>query len=291
MTREVGNDILFRKINGFCNEKEDIKASRACISAWELINILKEYYQELYDLFDENSVFYQELLDEINSLISPDYISVLDKRGSSFSFSQLKLLVRDSLVKIIDNNYKLRGIKCDDIKIAICQNVSAIKLSIHENYELKPIIVCRDIEGGQLHLAKTSCNNEKLLEKMRSKIVNIFDTIDSYRATMPKVSMNDDIDEESFSDDVIINGNKYEVEFENELFKGKVEVQTNGKVNYSLAIYSDDQEFELSKTISVAEIMSKIPIDVASLKDPVRSIVLSSFEKEYMVINGEIKAM
>lgn len=291
MAREIENDILLRKINCFCNEKKEIKASRTCISAWDLVNILKDYYRELYDMFDENSNFYQELLDEINSLISPDYISVLNKRVGSYTFNQIRLLVKDSLFKIIDHNYNLRGIKCDSINVAICQEISAIKLSIHENYELKPIIVCRDIEAGRLYLAKDSNNNEKLLEQIRTKLVNIFDVIDSFRATMPRTSANNEITDASFSEEFVTNGNKYEIEFDNEIFKGKVEVLSNGKVSYSLKVSSEDKEYELSKTINVEEIMSKIPIDVSELKDPIKSIVFSSFEKEYMVVDGEVKAI
>lgn len=291
MAKEIENDILVRKINWFCNDNKEIKASKESISAWDLVNILKGYYKELYDMFDENSSFYQELLDEINSLISPDYVSVLNKRMGSYTFNQIRLLVKDSLFKIIDHNYSLRGIKCDSISIAICQEISAIKLSIHENYELKPIVVCRDIEAGRLYLAKDSSNNEKLLEQIRTKLVNIFDIIDSFRATMPRTSDSNDINDASFSEDFVTNGNKYEIEFDNETFKGKVEVLSNGKVNYSLVIYSGDQEYELSKTINVEEIMSKIPIDVSALKDPIKSIVLSSFEKEYVIIDGEVKAI
>ncbi|MDE5629970.1 MAG: hypothetical protein K2I70_00065, partial [Bacilli bacterium] len=182
-------------------------------------------------------------------------------------------------------------IKCDKIKVAICQNVSAIKLDIHDNYELKPIVVCRDIDAGQLHLAKNSNNNEKLLEQIRGKLVNIFDVIDSFRATMPIPKEEDIIDDRIFSDETVDNDNKYIIEFDEELFKGKVVVLANGNVNFSLLLCVDDQEYELSKTIRVDEIMSKIPIDVSELKDPIKSIVYASFEKEYAIVNGEVKAI
>lgn len=291
MVKTIENEILMRKINVFCNENKEIKASKTCISAGDLVNILKDYYEELYEMFDEDSEFYQELLDEINSLISPDYVSVLKMKNSKINFNQIRLIVRDSLGKIIDHNYKLRGIKCDNIRVAICQNVSAIKLDIHENYELKPIVVCRDIEAGQLHLAKGSNNNERLLEQIRGKLVNIFDVIDSFRATMPRPSTDDDLGDEAFSDEALTNGNKYVIEFANEIFKGKVEVLANGKVNYSLSLCLEDKEYELTKTIRVEEIMSKIPIDVLELKDPIKSIIIASFEKEYTIVNGEVKAI
>lgn len=291
MTKMMENDIFVRKINIFCNENKEIKASKNCISAWDLVNILKDYYHELYDIFDEESAFYQELLDEINSLISPDYVSVLKRKNSTLTFDKIRLIVKDGLSKIIDHNYNLRGIKCDDIRVAICQDISAIKLGIHENYELKPIVVCRDIEAGQLHLAKASNNNEKLLEQIRSKLVNIFDIIDSFRATMPVPSEGDTIDNDSFSEDAFANGNRYVIKFDHDLFKGEVEVLANGKVNYSLVLNLENQEYELAKTIRVDEIMSKIPIDVLELKDPIKSIVFASFEKEYRVVDGEIKVI
>lgn len=290
MTKSIEKEILVRKINYFCNERKEIKASTTSISAWDLVGILKDYYQELYDLFDEESPIYQELLDEINKIISPDYISVLKKKNSSFSFSQIRLIVKDSLIKIIDNNYKLRGIKCDDIKVAIGQNVSAIKLSIHENYELKPIVICRDIEAGQLYLAENSYNNEQLIDKIRCELVNIFDIIDSYRATIPRLA-DININEDVFDASLVNNGNKYVIEFDDDAFKGRVEVLYNGKINYSLMLKSESEEYELSKTIRIEEIMSKIPIDIASLKDPIKSIILSSFEKEYSVPSREIKVI
>lgn len=289
MAKDIENDIIGRKINCFCNSNKDIKATKQEISAWDLVNILKEYYQELYDMFDENSEFYQELLDEVNTLISPEYVSVLKKKNSSFKFSQIRLLVRDGLAKIIDQNYKLRGIKCDNIKIAIRENLSAIKLDIHENYELKPIIICRDIEANQLHLAKNSCNNERLLEHMRGKIANIFDDIDSYRGTIPRPSNDNDITLESFNDDE--SGNKYEVDFEDDTFRCQVEVFSNGKVRYFLFIKLDDAEHELSHTINVEDIMMKIPINIEGLKDPVKSIVIASFEKEYNIMSDRVKVM
>lgn len=290
MTRDVENDTLERKINAFCNANKEIKATKVCVSAWDLVNILREYYQELFDMFDENSEFYQELLDDINTLISPEYVSILKRRNSSFKFSQIRLLIKDGLAKIIDQNYRLRGIKCDGIKIAIREDISAIKLDIHENYELKPIIVCRDIEANQLHLAKDSNNNERLLEQMRGKIANIFDAIDSYRGTIPKPSNDCDINLESFNEDESL-GNKYEVSYENEDFICHIEVLGNGKVNYSLIIKVDDKEYEISKAIRVDEMMMKIPINLEGLMEPIKSIVIASFEKEYNIMSDSMKVM
>ena len=58
MTKTIENVLLVSRVNIFCNENKEIKASKSCISALDLINILKAYYQELYDIFDEESELY-----------------------------------------------------------------------------------------------------------------------------------------------------------------------------------------------------------------------------------------
>lgn len=293
MDIDIKNDVLTKKINYYCKDKHPIKVTSTSLSVANLIIILKDYYQELYNMFDTNSNFYKALLEEVNNILYPKYAYILKKKQSDFSIVSIRKMVKNGISMISHPMRYFNRIRCDNICVCIRQDTYAVMLDIYEKGEEKPIIVCRDIDNEQLYLAKDSCNNEKLLELMYSEFVNIFDIIDSFRATLPKQSSNSQINRDTIENADSFDKFFYEVPYSDEIFKGSVKVYANGAVVNSLELIDSDGNASVitSEIVNIDEILERISIDISKLENPIKSIVLSSFEKEYNVIEEEYKTI
>lgn len=287
--RDTNMQELKMKVNTYCNDHKSVKLSKESISIADLITILKEYYQELHDLNDPKSEAYKDILDEINSIISPEYAAVLKKRRSNVNVGKIRKIIMHGISVIGSPRHKNR---CTGIKVCIKREICAILLDIYEQGERKPIILCRDIDAGRVHLAKDSHNNERLLDMIRSKIVNIFDIVDSYRATLPRSEDSSEITEEIINNHNVYDGDYFEVPFLNPLFKGNIRVYGSGDVTLDMEVLVGDEFKDIYKVLdkdTIANILERTSLDIPELKDPIKSIVLASFEKEYNVVNGEYR--
>lgn len=289
--KNINKEELKRRINSYCNEHKPINITTESLSVADLVMILKDYYQELVDLNDPKSDAYKEFLDEINGAISPEYAAVLKKRKSDANVGKIRSIIMHGL-SIFGSPWHNMKNRCAGMKVCIKHEICGILLDVYEQGQRKPIILCRDIDAGRIHLSKDSNNNERILEIMRTKIVNIFDIVDSYRATLPKSDDTREITEEIINSDDVNSGSFYEVPFANELFKGSIRVLPNGKVTLHTEILIDGEYQDVYQVLdanTISDILDRIVIDMPVLKEPIKSIVLSSFEKEYNVVNGEYR--
>ncbi len=283
-------DELNRKISNYCFEQKIIDISVNSLSVADLLTILREYYQEIYDIYDHNSEFYKNFLNEVNNALFVE--QVLKTRKGGQGLEKIRQMVRQGLFSMGKPWQNLNKNRCQDFYVCIKQNVCAIMLDIYEKGQARPVIVCRDIEGGQLYLAKGSNMDTNLLERMRPELLNIFDIVDSYRGTLPESANDLVLTEEIIRKDDIYEGRYYDVPFGNELFAGVVRVYANGKVEFDLKIVAQDEKVNVSQVLSssnVENILKRICVNMDDLKEPIRSIVLSSFEKEYYVTKEGIK--
>lgn len=277
----------YDKIMGYISDTEDVLDDQNTLSAYTLYDILKDYYSDLDNVMNADSKELKRLIEGINSYIANGYkrvVSVKNNNKLLHGFNDLLSKIKENKQLSTMNNRYL------DIKFVIRKNSTNAIFDIIKDGKYKKVIICRDLNNQDIHYGENSEPDYDVINFAYDKLMNLFDTIDAYRESLPE-----QIEEDMALDDLACRTYeyaRYTIPFKTEVVKGEIFVNSNGYVDVEMEMPREINPFyynqmnnyskklqDLMREKSV-DLLKKVPVDVDTLESPIKEIVIDYLTNE-----------
>ncbi len=278
-------ELTYEGVESYVKHEKDVKESEMTISAYRLYSILKEHYHDLESIMCYDSVELKKIINEINAQIDGPKSMVNNNRTKRI-FGRLDSLFE----RIRDNgslNFKKRYL---GIRFYIRENTTFAVLDLVENGQYKSMTLCRNLGSDSLYYGENSYEDFDAVDLIYDKLVELLDTIDNYRSTLPE-QVDEVVDIDRFACRPH-ETSAFTTSFADDIFVGEVLVNSNGLVDCNIRMLCQKEGYNcfslnndwMKKTKRYLdeqkmEILKKIAIDVESLEGPIKGIITSQLNK------------
>lgn len=270
----------YDKVQDYLDSTPDVLEDNSTISVSTLLEILKDYYSPLSNVMEIDSKYNKELIDNINVYLNgPKKVIGIRKSKNSSN------VINELLSKITTKGEPKSGKYYTNVSYFIREDSTGAILEFMEDGKHKKLVVCRHKTNYDLFYGQMSEVDNEVVDYIADDLVRVFDLIDGYRDSLPE-----QIDTDIALDDFACKPYEYakfSVPFTSPMVRGEVFVNSNGYVDADIHLTKENNPYaytridEYQKNIRNlveevgSEMLDKIPIDVDSLDEPIRGIVVS----------------
>lgn len=267
------------RVRSYIETEEDVVDTKDTISAYNLYNIVKGYYEPLESVMSAESEELEDIIADINEYLNGEPKKVINFRRSN----KLTDGINDLLGKISGNGKSISGKTYLNIRFYIREDSTSAVLEYVEEGKHKKVVICRDLVSQDLYYGKSSSTDYDVVDHIYTRLIGAFDLIDSYRNKLPE-----QVDTDISYDDFACKPYEYarfSVPFANDFLQGEVYVNSNGYVDTDVNLageagYTRIDTYTKSVKALINEnkldILRKIPVKVSTLEEPIKDIVESS---------------
>lgn len=272
------------KVQDYLLDTPNVADNDATISAYSLLEILRDYYSPLSDIMDPESEETKKIVSRINEhLNGPKKVIGFRKSKNGAS------IINDLLGKIGTKTTPVSGKEYTNMRYFIRDNSVGAILDYTNNGKYEKLVVCRDSNAHDLYYGQMSYVDNDIIDYIYDELIRDFDTIDAYRLSLPE-QIDTDISYDDFACKPYEYA-KYSVPFTSSMVNGEIFVNSNGYVDVDMHLTRENNPYaytrigEYQRNIKNlieeigADMLAKIPVDVDSIEEPLRGIVIASLAK------------